>query len=192
MLAKAITYPAPQRGITLIEIAIGIAIVAIVMTFGMPTLIEWIQNAQIRTAAESIANGTRLARAEAVRRNANVEFTLLAPNTQGGTGWTTRVANTGSVIQSAPNAEGSRSAIVTPVPAGSTTITFNGYGRTPPNNLNVDGSPLMTSINVDIPASAFSSSDKRPMRITISTGGQVRLCDPLVSAPGDPRSCTPN
>lgn len=63
-----------QQGLTLIEIVIAMALGATLLGMAVVSFREWIQNAQIRTAAESIQNGLQLARAEAVRRNNQVRF----------------------------------------------------------------------------------------------------------------------
>lgn len=65
-----------QRGVSLIELIIGIVVLSLVLALGMPSFSAWVQNTQTRTAAESILNGLQLARNEAVRRNANVRFSL--------------------------------------------------------------------------------------------------------------------
>lgn len=75
-----------QRGVSLIELIIGIVVLSLVLALGMPSFSAWVQNAQTRTAAESILNGLQLARNEAVRRNANVRFSLT--NGAGRVAWT--------------------------------------------------------------------------------------------------------
>ena len=179
---------APERGVTLIEIAIGLVIIATTLMFGLPSMADWIHNLQIRNAAEAVQNGLQTARGEAVRRNANVEFVLSNPGVAGGTGWTVRVVRTGATVQMKPNGEGSASATLAVLPAGATTVTFNGLGRTPtsPAN-NDDGTPFLTQIDVD--SSVMSAADSRELRIVIGSGGQIRMCDPSVSEPTDPRSC---
>lgn len=183
-----VSLPTLARGVTLIEIAIGLAIIAIMMMFGLPSMTDWLQNTQIRTAAEAIQNGLQSARAEAVKRNTNVEFILSNPGATGGTGWSIRLVNSGTVIQSKPDGEGSTSGILTVTPAGATTVTFNGFGRMPTTPAtNDDGSAFMTQIDVD--SAALSAADSRNLRIAISSGGQIRMCDPNVSDTTDPRSC---
>ncbi len=179
---------ATERGATLIEIAVGLAIVAVLAALGLPSVADWIENTQIRTAAESVQNGLQLARGEAVRRNTNVQFVLTAPGTTGGTGWTVTIASTGEVVQSKAAGEGSRKVVVTPTPGGATTITFNGLGRTPtapPNK--ADGSAFLTQVDLDVPTLAADQSVE--LRILISTGGQIRLCDPNATSATDPRKC---
>lgn len=173
---------------TLIEIAIGLVIITMTLMFGLPSMADWLHNLQVRNAAEAVQNGLQTARGEAVRRNTNVEFVLLSPSNAGGTGWTVRTVGTGTVIQSKPNGEGSATAILSVIPNGTNTVTFNGFGRTPtvpPNN--ADGTAFMTQINVD--STVMSAADSRDLRVLISGGGQIRMCDPNVSDTTDPRSC---
>lgn len=174
-------------GFTLIELVIAMAIVAILIVAGLPGITEWIQNAQIRAAAEGILNGLQTARSEAIRRNTVVTFTLDAPGDKGGTGWTIVELNSGDVIQTKPSGEGSRNAVVSPVPAAATTVTFNGFGRLPTNGLNADGSALITTVNVD--STVLDAAVSRNMRIVISGGGELRMCDPNVFDTLDPRKC---
>lgn len=188
MLRPRSGLPFAARGVTLIEIAIGLVIIALTITFGLPGMAEWLQNAQIRNAAEAVKNGLQVARAEAVRRNTHVEFTLTNPGNTAGTGWRVRIVGTGAVFQSKPDGEGSASVVLTAVPGGSNTVTFNGFGRTPttPAN-NDDGSAFMTQIDVD--SATLAAADSREMRILVSSGGQIRMCDPNVAAATDSRSC---
>ena len=70
-----------QAGMTLIELMIGIVLLAILLALGAPTFFRWTQNSQIRNAAEAVQNGLTLARAEAVRRNTTVRFQLVTTTT---------------------------------------------------------------------------------------------------------------
>jgi type IV fimbrial biogenesis protein FimT len=63
-------------GITLIELMVGLAIISCLLLVGMPSFTNWIQDLQVRGAAESIQSGLMLARSEAIRRNRPVQFTL--------------------------------------------------------------------------------------------------------------------
>jgi len=177
-----------ERGVTLIEIAIGLVIIAITLMLGMPTMADWLHNLQIRNAAEGIQNGLQTARGEAVRRNANVEFALSSPGTAGGTGWTVREVRVGTVLQSKPDGEGSAKAIVTTLPAGASAITFNSLGRTPTSPAtNDDGTPFLAQIDID--SSMLAAAESRNLRVLVSSGGQIRMCDPNVTDTEDPRSC---
>lgn len=166
-----------QSGVTLIELMIGIALLALLLFVGVESYRNWIQNTQVRTAAEAILNGLQLARGEAVRRNANVQIAL-----SGGTGWTVSVAGTSEVIQAKTDGEGGENAKLTVTPAGATTVTFNGLGRVVTN---LDGSPSVSRVEVSSLALADAETHKLQVRVGV---GDIRMCDPQLSAP-DPRAC---
>lgn len=63
-------------GFTLVELMIGLTIVAMILAIGVPSFGVWIQNSRIRNAADAIISGASLARGEAVRRNTAVQFEL--------------------------------------------------------------------------------------------------------------------
>jgi type IV fimbrial biogenesis protein FimT len=64
------------RGVTLIELMIGMTIISCLLLVGMPSFTSWIQDLQVRGAAESIQSGLLLARSEAIRHNRPVQLTL--------------------------------------------------------------------------------------------------------------------
>lgn len=168
-----------QGGVTLIELMIAIIIVSILLTIALPNFSAWIQNTQIRTATESIQNGLQLARAEAVRRNEPVSFILGA-----GSGWTvSTVAVPGTPIQSRASSEGSVNVTVVVSPGGATTATFSALGRL----TNPAAAP--TQIDLDVPTSILPASQSKELRINITSGGQIRSCDPNITANDDPRKC---
>ena len=167
-------------GFTLIELMIGIAVLAIVITAGMPGFRQWIQNTHIRNASESILNGMQRARAEAVSRNTNVAFTLGA----GGAFWTVTQVNGGATIDTKPSAEVTANIVITPTPNDATTITFGNLGTVVAN---ADGSDAITLIGID--SNSLDAADSRDLRITVGAGGGVRMCDPTVQSTDDPRFC---
>ena len=167
-----------QQGLTLIEIMIGLVLLAILTTLAVPAYQTWIHNSQIRNAAEGILNGLQLARGEALQRNTPVELVMGFTS-----GWTVRTVNTGTVVQTRAGREGSQSAAVTITPDTADRVTFNGMGWVTPNN---DGSPAISRIDVN--SAVVVSEEIRPLRVVIGTGGAVKMCDPAVAA-DDPRRC---
>ncbi len=165
-----------QKGVTLIELMIGISIMAILLAAGLPSFQTWVQNTQIRTSTESVQNGLQLARAEAVRRNEQVSFILGT-----GTSWTVQTVSTGTVLQSGLSSEGSVNVTPTVTPTGATTATFDPLGRL------TNPSTAPTQIEMKIPS--MPTNVGRPLRIIISSYGLVRTCDPYFTAAGDPRKC---
>jgi type IV fimbrial biogenesis protein FimT len=169
-----------SAGFTLIELMITVVVLAILLYVALPNFAVWMQNTQIRTAGEAVLNGMQLARAEAIRRNVNVELRLDVSS-----GWTARIPDTGEVIQSRLAGEGSGAAMVTIAPAGAKTVTFNSFGSAATN---VDGTPTVTEIKIDSPA--ITAADSRELCILVRAGGNIRLCDPQVPA-ADTRTCIP-
>jgi type IV fimbrial biogenesis protein FimT len=164
-----------QQGVTLIELMVAIAILAILLTLGIPNFTVWMQNTQIRTATESIQNGLQLARAEAVRRNEPVSFILGT-----GTSWTVQTVAAGTVIQSRASSEGSVNVTVTVT--GGNTATFNELGRL--------YNPATAPTRIDLKSSILGNQG-RNLRIDITAGGQIRSCDPMFTDSNDPRYCQP-
>lgn len=165
-------------GFTLIELLIGIMIMAILLGLAMPSFQIWLQNAQIRNAAESIQNGLQRARAEAVGRNTNVEFVLGT-----GSSWVVRLAG-GADIESRSSSEGSQNVTATVTPAGATTVTFNNFGGALATN--ADASVRIQQIELD--SSVLPAANSQELRVTIGLGGNVRMCDPNAPA-SSPRAC---
>ena len=195
-----------QRGVTLIELMIGLAIVALVLFVAVPSFGIFLQNSQIRNAAGSVLDGLQLARNEAIRRNSPVRFQFVSNLTSGCTLSTTSLAwvvsqadPTGAcdaapsddpvsgqplIVQSRSATEGTSNARLTIT--GGSTVVFTGLGR-------VLGAGI-TQVDVTNTSGACQYVDPtngkmRCMRILVSTGGQARMCDPQVTAANDPRKC---
>lgn len=168
------------KGFTLVELMVTLVVLAILMFLALPSYTLWIQNTQIRTAAESILSGLTLARGEAARRNTAVELKIDA-----GSGWTARISSTGEVIQSRVAEEGTSTATVTITPNSSDRVTFSGLGRLTTND---DGSVPFTEIKVD--STRVPAADSRELCVVVNSTGMVRMCDPNVAAP-DTRACMP-
>lgn len=177
-----------EVGFTIVELAVVMVIIAIALALGVPLASEWTQNAQIRTASESVLNGLQAARTEAVRRNATVEFSLVDPGVAGNTGWEIKLPD-GTVLQSKPAGEASRSAVITTTPNDSSAYTFSGFGRPPEGALNSDGSAVLTQLDITSGTTPPTGVSWRAMRIQLTNGGDIRMCDPAVTSTSDPRSC---
>ena len=174
-----------QQGFSLVELIFGVVIMAILLSVAAPSFTEWIKNSRVRTAAEAMQNGLQLARAEAVRRNTPVQFVLGATSS-----WTvgcaTPNADCPATIQSRSGAEGATSSIV--VAADQSTATFNGLGRV------TDAVPLSsiclgTSAGLTSACPAPTGAAERRLKIVVSTGGQIRMCNPSYSVATNPQGC---
>jgi type IV fimbrial biogenesis protein FimT len=184
-----------QRGFTLIELMIAIAIVSMVLLFGIPGFSQWIQSSQIRNASESILSGLQLARAEAVRRNTSIQF-VLSSVTGGGvaTDWTVNCVTpsvdcpgagmTQTEIQKRSASEGSANAQIA---ATQSTIIFSGMGRVTPTPV---PSPIIFTITNPLGGTcAQVGGTMRCLQIQVTSGGQSRMCDPALALATNPRGC---
>lgn len=187
-----------DKGFSLIEFMVAIVIVSLLFALAVPSYSSWIQNQQIRNAAESILNGIQIARSEAVKNNTSARLALCglpssswevlaasavapAPAASLACGAGSNAAAGEVRVQERTGQEGARLAQLTVTPNGATTVTFNSMGRVVAN---ADGSAAITQIDV-----ATATGD-RPMRVTIGVGGNVRMCDPSpLLAASDPRHC---
>lgn len=193
-----------QRGLTLLELMMGLVLMMLLLAMGVPSYISWIRNTNNRTAAESVLNGLQMARNEAVRRNTVVRFSLT--DSSGTVAWTVGCVNVSATcpatIQSRPASEGSdqarvgvtTDAIPLPTPAGhfstalaagnelTAGVSFNGIGRVPTANIGNDFT------RADI--TNVTSASARRYVVLIGAGGQIRMCDPARDFANDPQGCS--
>jgi type IV fimbrial biogenesis protein FimT len=170
-----------HNGFSLVELMVTLAVLGVLTTLAMPGFRLWMQNTQIRTAADAVLNGIQLARTEAIRRNKAVEFTL-----GDGTAWTVSQVSPPATIQTRGREEGADRAVVNITPGGATVVTFGPVGAPVAN---ADASPAITAVGVTGPSAL---TGMRPLNITVSVSGSVRMCDPDPALPvGDPRRCGP-
>ena len=198
----------PQRGFTIVELLVGITLLAVLLALGAPAMGTYLQNSKLASVAASYFTGIQTARAEAIRRNVRTEFVLtndavstpdianaLTPAVAG-RNWVVRAASGpaafASAVEAKAGAEGEGSAAAAAiVVTGSASapavfdgrIPFNGFGGT------ADGANYSIDItNPAIGTCAASGGKVRCRRITISPGGQIMSCDPAAPA-GDSRAC---
>lgn len=168
-----------QTGFTLIELMITITIVSILTLLAMPSYKTWIANSRVRTTTEAIQNGLMLAKAQALAKNAKVQLVLTSSSpvvanvnsvtaSTAGSGWMVRVYQTTSFtsadfIQGRSVAEGG---VNTTVAADQATFVFTGVGGL---------SPIPAA---DIAINVSGTGSDRPLRIEVSKGGAIRMCDP--------------
>jgi len=174
-------------GFSIIELMIVVALIGVVLMLGVPSIAEFLQSQQIRVASDAVLNGLQVARAEAIRRNLSVEVAISVPET----GWVVSESVSRTVIQRREHQEGSRNANVMTNPGGATTVTFTPLGGVTGNE---DGSFPVTQFDIDNPAGgacALASGPMRCLRILVTGGGSLRMCDPKlpVTTPPDPRAC---
>ena len=198
---------ARQSGMTLIELMVGVSLVAILVMMAVPSFSTSMQNRQVRSSAESIRSALQYARNEALRRNRSVSFTL-----QSDGGWVvgcdpadaSLVAGEqvcAATIQSRPAVSSTRNAQVTAVqtlasdgsvagtPVFTGNLRFTSLGRVDTATLPSGNVAVYDVTNPTGGTCAKDGGEMRCLRIAVTTAGQVRMCDQAVTAAGDPRAC---
>jgi type IV fimbrial biogenesis protein FimT len=190
---------ARQGGMTLVEIMVSVAIVAMVLALAGPSARTWIQNTQIRSGAESILGGIKQARFEAIKRNTTVAFELTDANS---TAWHVCIydilnaeCDTTKTDLATGAAEGSQAARVgvetafssyaTPLDAGSNVpslVAFDSFGRVSPSSPTNIARLEVRNPNLD-------TADERRLDVSIGITGQIVMCDPQLSKATNPQGC---
>jgi type IV fimbrial biogenesis protein FimT len=194
--------PARSRGLSMVEVMVSVGIIALLLAFAAPSATTWIQNNQVRSAAESVLNGVHTARVEALKRNTFVAFWLTDANS---TAWTVCLydvvndvcfAAASATLSQKSASEGTTNARVATNTAVSDPavamapgvgvpgrVVFDSFGRlaaTAPNNI----------IRVDVRNNTMlTSSEERRLVILITLNGQVRMCDPKLAKATNQQGC---
>jgi type IV fimbrial biogenesis protein FimT len=155
----------------MVELMVALAVVAILSAMAVPAMRTAIENSHIRAAASSMQNGLAMARAEAVRMNTQVRFTVLP------TGWSVRRVDDNTLLNRGSGKERAASVVLT-ISNAETNVVFDPLGRRV-------GS---TFTQIDITSANPPSAGYKPMRIQLVAGGTARLCDPAVAAT-EPKAC---
>jgi type IV fimbrial biogenesis protein FimT len=197
------------RGFTLVEIMVGLAILSILLAVGVPSMRAWMTTNKAIAASEFYAEGFRLARAEAVKRNAATRLVLTANATSGQRDWqvdlcmpaatvactdssgawstvtqpngNANAADFLSINRSADNLPGTSQMTLTRNPADASAVYF-----TPLGWVNTDIDERLQSVTLaPVTADAFSTT-----AIMVTLAGVVTKCNPNVAST-DSRGCPP-
>ncbi|MBO9648014.1 MAG: GspH/FimT family pseudopilin [Variovorax sp.] len=184
---------ARMKGFTLVELMVAITVLALLITLAYPSYTTFIQNAQIRSAAESVINGLQLARAEAIRNNQNVQFSL--ENTSNGaaiTGGTDWSVKSGAALDQTVQArrENSTSSLARVGVRNAVSATAAAAGAGLPANIVFTGLGRLSTATTVRQIDITGASGARRLAIVLTPGGDVRLCDPLLSLASNPQGCS--
>ena len=175
------------RGFTIIELMVTITMLALLLGLAVPSFSTWINNAQVRTVGDALQNGLRTAQAEAVRRHRQVVF-FRTSQSSCSTATTADAAGSSWVIRTLPLVAGdvedavqcgvlSEAAAVTI--AGATALCFNSGGRQVANtDPDIGGDACALDASGSSSFDLSSSKADRPLRVIVTLGGSVRMCDP--------------
>lgn len=175
-----------QRGFTLIEVIVTLSVFAILVALAVPSMSRWVANNKVRATADALQNALRMAQAESLRRSRQVVFSL----TTDGSNWqiNTISAATGDpqVSIESGNLSGLNAGVTITGPAA---ICFNSLGRLVANT--GAGCTLPGAVQQYFVQAPTTSSD-RPLRVDVSLGGQVHMCDRAKTlSDANPDGCAP-
>ncbi|MDR7271321.1 type IV fimbrial biogenesis protein FimT [Pelomonas saccharophila] len=182
-------------GFGLIELMVAVSILAILGAVALPNLVGWIRNARMRTVADALLSGVRLAQAEAQRRMHTVVFfrtdskncTTASTASKSGPYWQIRVVP--DPLQTDDAAEAVQCGVLTDVSSGvllsskSTALCFGGDGRqatlADPGGVGVSCTAVAARYDVTL---GPKQPEDRSLRLVVTLAGSIRLCDPDKSA----------
>ncbi|HTB87620.1 MAG TPA: GspH/FimT family pseudopilin [Steroidobacteraceae bacterium] len=199
--------PRHASGFTMIEAMVTLAIFAILVAIGTPTMSTWIRNNKVRSVTDALQTGLRLAQTESLRRSRQVVFaltnsttptTIPLPAVANGTSWAiwtvpsmTDGSETPVFVQSGILSNASTGVQVNS--NGTAVVCFNSVGRLTNNasaniTLIAGGGNSCTQPTAGLlpgtpPVQIFNISipgGDRPLQVTLGLGGQVHMCDPNV------------
>lgn len=186
-----------QRGMSIVEICVAMAILALVIGFGAPSAMTWIQNLQLRNAADSILGGLQSARLAALQRNTMVAFELTDPNS---TAWhvclfdpVAQACVPGDLRTSDPSAQANARVGVeyqftdfsTALNGGiniPALVAFDQFGR-------VATASASNIARIDVRNPSMTASSERRLSVVVQVAGMVRMCDPSISKSLNPQGC---
>jgi type IV fimbrial biogenesis protein FimT len=178
-------------------------VLGLLVALGMPAMSDWMGSLRIRNAAESAQNGLSKARMEAMRRNQVVTYWTVTDKTAGcalassKASWVVSLDDpTGHCADSASTSTTPRLVEAYGASDGAGDVVVNAYasdGATAATSVSFNGFGQVVSTGTPIGMINLSSAvaGSRTLRVTISPGGAIRMCDPSPTIPaGDSRKCS--
>ncbi len=145
-----------HRGLTLIELMIGMVITVILLGMAAPYLGDYITNSRLRESGNSLMADTLFAQSEALKRNGIVRLSVATSSVQ----ILDMAPATPVVIRSRNFTDGINATV--------TTLDFGSDGMTRPRG---------TEATIDSTSPGVTcSAELRCPRVLIDAGGNVRLC----------------
>lgn len=142
---------------TLVELLVGIAVLAILATAAAPYLGDYVINSRLREAGNLLFTESLIAQSEAVKRNTTVRVTT--------SGSTVQVLD--MTVPAAPVVLRTRT-LTQSVVAPDATFDFGPEGRP---------APFGTSVAINLSMNGITcSSDQRCPGLRVDAGGAMRLC----------------
>ncbi|HSH42747.1 MAG TPA: GspH/FimT family pseudopilin [Arenicellales bacterium] len=153
-----------HSGFTLVELMITLAIAAILLTVGLPSFQNILQNNRVTTQANGLVGALNLARSEAIKRGANISVTAAGGGFQNG--WCVHLGGgCGSASDNLREFGAMRQMNVNS--GGVSTLIFNGQGHKATPN---------TAVTIRVQPQDCTAGDAgRARDITITNTGRASI-----------------
>lgn len=185
LLRRPVMDQRRERGFTLIELMVTIALVAVMLVLAAPSFVTFQRNAQLTSAANSLLAALSAARAEAMKRQLRtfvVPGNATTASTNWADGWTVYVdvnsdAAAGSLLMT--NGTDVVVARQDPLPSGvSITSSSFGLGGDAYVMFNGSGFPRYTDNSFPTDMSIELTNGTESRRVILGGNGRVRVCKP--------------
>ncbi|GAB1388786.1 MAG: hypothetical protein AMXMBFR78_01640 [Rubrivivax sp.] len=156
-----------SRGLTLIELMVGLAVLAVLIAAGAPFMGDMVVNSRLRESGNLLYGESMMAQSEAIKRNTVVRVTAPTSDTL--------------QVHDMTNAAAPVLLRERTLPAGATLPTSTSFSFGPEGR----PEPFGTAVSVNVGLSGGTCSDDlRCPGLRIDAGGAVRLCsNQLASCP---------
>lgn len=167
-----------QKGVTLIEAMVVIAVLGILLSVGVPAMNTFVEKNRLKDAAETITNDLHYARSESIKRNKDI---FVSFTTDGTTNWCYGLRETSACdctvtigdanacvlnVAGTPVLKTTASSEFSAIKLTQTTFTGSNASFNPIRGTANAGSVIVKSVS------------GKELRVTMSTLGRVRVCSP--------------
>ncbi len=188
------------RGFSLIELLIVLAVIGYLAVMAESSFAKWIADAQVRTAAETMANDMRRAQAESIRLSRQVAFVLSSNDPQSASlslassgakywsAWSLPLLTTDETtptllfLYSIKNTNASVAGYVDA--SAASVLCFNSVGRLVSSSATISGATVTCTAPATKDYFAVTNSGgsrfsggTASLRVQAFLGGQIRMCD---------------
>jgi type IV fimbrial biogenesis protein FimT len=154
-------YMKNMKGLTLIELVVTMAVIAVLVAIGVPRMQGISQNNRVTSAINSLSSDMAFARSEAVTRNTSIRIRTVNGGGDWSGGWVVQTADGVTTLRNAP-----------PLVAN---ILLDGAGGADSVTYRSDGT--QTGVAVRFRACKNGDTTNHGRQISINTAGRISLTD---------------
>ncbi len=161
-----------NRGFTLVELMITIAVLAIILAIAIPDVSLWMARARIRAAAGNLQQDINWAKGYAIRSGYPVNVTVTPSDNA--CSWTIAPQTVNPTLQNVPGM--SLSQYANQYPNTPCTVLTSGTFSVTPTGMVYDTNNAITSANIEFQSSGNNPATYGYWLVQVSGAGNVRSC----------------